>query len=69
MTAHRHAVVVLALANFALAAPASSGPVASWKPADAKATGTKTVVPDTVASVSIEGPPEADVRYCQKLCF
>lgn len=61
MTAHRHAVVVLALATFALAAPASAGPVASWNPADAKATGTKTVVPDTVASVSIEGPPEADV--------
>jgi len=61
MTAHRHAVLVLALATFALAAPASAGPLASWNPADAKATGTKTVVPDTVASVSIEGPPEADV--------
>jgi hypothetical protein len=49
------------LASLSLVSLACADPVASWNPGDGKAGGNKVIVPDTVASVSIEGPPEADL--------
>lgn len=52
---------LLIFSTLALAPLAAADPIASWKPADGKAAGDKVSVPDTVGSVSIEGPPESDV--------
>lgn len=61
MNTRLRSVGLAVLATLAFTPPASADPVASWNPGDGKVTGVKTIVPDTVASVSLEGPAEADV--------